>query len=222
MQTHATAFYLIGDASGAGFVSAFWDYKSLHYQADIHAEDPAHKTSNFTETDNLVSHLEELVEGGLLNDVEIFLITDNLSSMVPSMKDTPLLGSSMAYPLPSSPSKGVFLHPSCGPNAMNTHPVLSSLLYRFAIFHQDYLCEGLEEVRLIHMPDQGRVVCLVQEWSMPEDGQNSEINEALSVQMILALLNKVRQDWTQAHSPSIQGGGKEFACAVFISFGVTL
>jgi hypothetical protein len=55
-----SAFYLMGDATGAGFGSAFWDNAHLHYQAGVHSSTLAQEFSNFQEADNLVSWLEEL------------------------------------------------------------------------------------------------------------------------------------------------------------------
>jgi hypothetical protein len=68
----------MGDASGAGFGSAFWDEKGLHYQAGLHSPDLTLESSNFREADNLVSHLEELDKGGLSDETKVFIITNNL------------------------------------------------------------------------------------------------------------------------------------------------
>ena len=62
----------MGDASGAGFGSAFWDEKGLHYQAGLHSPDLRLEFSNFREADNLVSRLEELDEGGILDEIPKF------------------------------------------------------------------------------------------------------------------------------------------------------
>jgi hypothetical protein len=75
--SRSTALYLMGDASGAGFGSAFWDNAHIDYQAGCHAPHLAVESSNFREADNLVSRLEELALDGRLLDSEIFVITDN-------------------------------------------------------------------------------------------------------------------------------------------------
>ena len=67
----------MGDASRAGFGSAFWDNAHLHYQAGIHSLTLAQESSNFWEVNNLVSWLEELEQEGRLEGSEVFMITDN-------------------------------------------------------------------------------------------------------------------------------------------------
>jgi hypothetical protein len=75
--SHTTAFYLMGDASGAGFGSAFWDDTHIDYQAGDHASHLAEESSNFREADNLVSCLEELARNHQLDQSEVFIIMDN-------------------------------------------------------------------------------------------------------------------------------------------------
>ena len=72
------AFYMTGNASGAGFGSALIGddgplYKAGTWSGDWHAE-----SSNFRETDNLVTRVVLIVLDGVIMGHELFMFTDNL------------------------------------------------------------------------------------------------------------------------------------------------
>ncbi|KAL7468881.1 hypothetical protein ACHAXS_009127 [Conticribra weissflogii] len=72
-----TAFYLMGDASGKGFGSGLWD-GVLQYEAGNWASHCQDESSNWQEANNLVTRVEDLAEAGRLEDIELFLLTDNI------------------------------------------------------------------------------------------------------------------------------------------------
>lgn len=75
----AVALYLMGDASGVGFGSALWDREGVDYEAGNWKEQWKFESSNFREAANLTSRIEKLGEEGRLDDVELFVFTDNSS-----------------------------------------------------------------------------------------------------------------------------------------------
>ncbi len=75
----AVAVYLMGDASGVGFGSALWDAEGVDYEAGNWKEQWKFESSNFREAANLTTRIEKLGAEGRLNDVELFVFTDNSS-----------------------------------------------------------------------------------------------------------------------------------------------
>ena len=72
------AFYIPGDASGAGFGSALIRDDGLPYEAGTWSGDWCSKSSNFREADDLVRRLEALVLAGMIIGHKIVMFTDNL------------------------------------------------------------------------------------------------------------------------------------------------
>ena len=72
------AFYMPGDASGAGFGSFLIGDDGLLYEAGTWSGDWRAESSNFMEADNLVTHMEVLVLDGAIVGHELFMFTDNL------------------------------------------------------------------------------------------------------------------------------------------------
>ena len=71
------ALYLMGDASGDGFGSSWWDGERLEYEAGTWKRQYGKLSSNFREACNLTAKAEEMGNRGLLSDREIFIFTDN-------------------------------------------------------------------------------------------------------------------------------------------------
>eukprot|EP00956_Cyclotella_meneghiniana_P033568 scaffold97112_cov54-Cyclotella_meneghiniana.AAC.1 len=71
------SFYLMGDASGKGFGSAYWDRSDLYWESGHYGPKMQEESSNFREADNLVRRLEKMESEGILADKEIFVFTDN-------------------------------------------------------------------------------------------------------------------------------------------------
>eukprot|EP00956_Cyclotella_meneghiniana_P002842 scaffold3367_cov32-Cyclotella_meneghiniana.AAC.1 len=71
------SLYLMGDASGKGFGSAFWDDKAKEYETGQYGSAMQRKSSNNRESDNLVTRIERLEEEGRLYNQEVFIFTDN-------------------------------------------------------------------------------------------------------------------------------------------------
>eukprot|EP00984_Skeletonema_dohrnii_P022484 scaffold11603_cov72-Skeletonema_dohrnii-CCMP3373.AAC.1 len=69
--------YLMGDASGDGFGNGIWDSKGVEFEAGNWKEELKHKSSNFRESNNLVTKVEALADEGKLKDRELFIFTDN-------------------------------------------------------------------------------------------------------------------------------------------------
>ena len=79
-QTRATeplVTYLMGDASGDGFGNANWDSDKVEYEAGNWSEKWKWKSSNFRESNNLVTKVEALARDGKLDGKELFIFTDN-------------------------------------------------------------------------------------------------------------------------------------------------
>ena len=74
----ATAWYLLGDASGHGFGSGLWTGGVLDYESGDWASLHAEQTSNWKEAGNLVARVKKGVEDGVLQGAELFLFTDNM------------------------------------------------------------------------------------------------------------------------------------------------
>ena len=72
-----SAFYLVGDASGNGLGSGFFDEKGLSYDSANWALHRMDETSNFKEAKNLTKKVEEKADEGKLDDAELFVFTDN-------------------------------------------------------------------------------------------------------------------------------------------------
>ena len=72
------AFYVPGDASGAGFGSAIIKDGEIKYQCGAWKDQWRKESSNFREASNLVMRIEELVLGREAAGQEVFLFTDNM------------------------------------------------------------------------------------------------------------------------------------------------
>jgi hypothetical protein len=70
-------YYGFGDASQDGFGFNIQVDGRIVYRFGQWCDEVSEKSSNYRELLNLVERLEELVEGGLLTDCEVFLFTDN-------------------------------------------------------------------------------------------------------------------------------------------------
>lgn len=71
------SFYLMGDAKGKGFGSAFWDGERIDWESGHYCLDFQGESSNFWESENLTRRLKKMEREGLLADKEIFIFTDN-------------------------------------------------------------------------------------------------------------------------------------------------
>ena len=71
------ALYLFGDASGAGFGSTIIRKEGIMYKSGTWTEEWAKESSNFRETDNLVTKIETLVWERKVHGQEVFLFMDN-------------------------------------------------------------------------------------------------------------------------------------------------
>jgi len=69
--------YGIGDASGAGYGSAFADASSVWYYFGVWGADAEDASSNYRELRNLTESIELGVQTGQLHDCEMFVFTDN-------------------------------------------------------------------------------------------------------------------------------------------------
>lgn len=69
--------YLMGDASGDGFGNGIWDQNGVEYEAGNWKEEMKRKSSNFRESNNLVTKVEALARAGKLDGRELFIFTDN-------------------------------------------------------------------------------------------------------------------------------------------------
>lgn len=74
-----TTAYLMGDASGKGFGSALWQEENIDWESGNYAQIMQSESSNFRESHNLTSRLEQLEKEGKILGKEIFVITDNMS-----------------------------------------------------------------------------------------------------------------------------------------------
>ena len=72
-----SAVYLMGDASGKGFGSGIWDADGLAYAAGSWENDCSNESSNWREAENLTKRIEEMGLEGRLDDMELFVFTDN-------------------------------------------------------------------------------------------------------------------------------------------------
>jgi hypothetical protein len=72
--------YGIGDASGAGYGSAFTDSSDLWFCFGIWGPDADDVSSNFRELRNLTEAIELGVQTGRLRDCELFVYTDNTTA----------------------------------------------------------------------------------------------------------------------------------------------
>lgn len=77
-KRRATAWYLVGDASGDGFGSGLFAHGVLKYESGDWANYAWEKLSNWREAANLVERVEEGVESGDLFRVKLFIFTDNM------------------------------------------------------------------------------------------------------------------------------------------------
>jgi hypothetical protein len=75
--TYATVVYGCGDASGAGFGSAFKLDKSIAYRVGVWGSDSDNVSSNFRELRNVVEGIEAEIDEGRLKNAELFMFTDN-------------------------------------------------------------------------------------------------------------------------------------------------
>jgi hypothetical protein len=76
-SSFVSALYLVGDASSKGFGSAMWDREGIFYESGHYSAAYQRESSNFREADNLITCMEKLEEEGRLDQVEIFMFTDN-------------------------------------------------------------------------------------------------------------------------------------------------
>ena len=78
---NAKAFYVVGDASGAGFGSAMWSQGSESVDVEFEKWLPTvakRRSSNFWESANLVQKLQRLIHNGdLPRGLVVYLCTDN-------------------------------------------------------------------------------------------------------------------------------------------------
>jgi hypothetical protein len=74
------AVYGIGDASGAGYGSAFADDNSIWSCYGVWGPDAEDASSNFRELCNLTEAIEYGVQTGRLKDCELFIFTDNTTA----------------------------------------------------------------------------------------------------------------------------------------------
>eukprot|EP00956_Cyclotella_meneghiniana_P007532 scaffold10178_cov23-Cyclotella_meneghiniana.AAC.4 len=75
-----TAGYLMGDASGKGFGSALWEEREdIDWEAGYYGRQMQEESSNFRESNNLTTRLEQLEKEGKIAGKEIFIITDNMA-----------------------------------------------------------------------------------------------------------------------------------------------
>ena len=72
------AFYMTGNASGAGFGSALIGDDGPLYKAGTWSGDWRAESSNFREADNLVTRVVLIVLDGAIVGHELFMFTDNL------------------------------------------------------------------------------------------------------------------------------------------------
>jgi len=73
----AVAVYSIGDASGAGYGTAFANESSIWFCFGVWGSDADNSSSNFRELRNLTEAVEHGVQSGRLQDCELFIYTDN-------------------------------------------------------------------------------------------------------------------------------------------------
>jgi hypothetical protein len=73
----AVAVYSIGDASGAGYGTAFANESSIWFCFGVWGSDADNSSSNFRELRNLTEAVEHGVQSGQLQDCELFIYTDN-------------------------------------------------------------------------------------------------------------------------------------------------
>ncbi len=71
------ATYMFGDASGSGFGNSLEIDHNLYYSHGQWNQDHSRESSNFRELANLVLAIQNAKEGGLLNNTELFVFTDN-------------------------------------------------------------------------------------------------------------------------------------------------
>jgi hypothetical protein len=72
--------YGLGDASGAGYGSAFADDTSIWYFYGVWGPDTQDSSSNYRELRNLTEGIELGVQSGRLQDCELYIFTDNTTT----------------------------------------------------------------------------------------------------------------------------------------------
>jgi hypothetical protein len=72
--------YGLGDASGAGYGSAFANDTTIWYYLGVWGADAEDSSSNFRELRNLTDAIELGVQSGRLQDCELFIFTDNTTA----------------------------------------------------------------------------------------------------------------------------------------------
>eukprot|EP00956_Cyclotella_meneghiniana_P020426 scaffold36140_cov54-Cyclotella_meneghiniana.AAC.1 len=71
------SLYLMGDASGKGFGTAWWNDMKMDWESGFYGFWHQQQSSNYRESDNLVRALERMNADGLLANKEVFIFTDN-------------------------------------------------------------------------------------------------------------------------------------------------
>jgi hypothetical protein len=82
------ALYMFGDASGTGFGSSLFIDNKLYYQHGQWSSDSSRESSNFRELSNLINAIKDASRHGFLEDMELFVFTDNWTAESAFFKGT--------------------------------------------------------------------------------------------------------------------------------------